>query len=72
MIKLLAPLLSLINLVATMWREHKLKQQGREEAFRDEAKEVEARIATAKAAIDALDPSRDERLRSRFDRSRSQ
>lgn len=72
MIKFLAPLLSLIQLVVSMWREHTVRQQGREEALRDVEQKVEANIAKAESAVSAVDPDRDERLRSRFDRSRAE
>jgi hypothetical protein len=70
-IKLLASFLSLLDRFFSMWERSKIKQEGRQEAIKEVKDVVEANVEKAEAAVSVPDPERDERLRSRFDRSRS-
>lgn len=69
--RLLASLLSVISTILTWWKERALIEQGRKDAALDAIKEVEVRVEKADAAVATPDPVRDERLRKRFDRARS-
>ena len=70
MIKLLTLLLSLLDRLFTHRRDVKLQTQGRQEAMKEAQDAVELQIKLGEAAVAVPDPVRDERLRSRFDRSR--
>ena len=70
MIKLLASLLSLLDRIYAAWSDNKLKEQGRQEVIQEAKDDIERQIAFAAAVLTVSDPARDERLRSRFDRSR--
>jgi hypothetical protein len=71
MIKLLSSLLSLLDRLWAAWHENKLRQQGRQEAIKEANDEINRQIELGEAAIAVPDPERDERLRDRFDRSRT-
>jgi hypothetical protein len=71
MIKLLSSLLSLLDRLWAAWNENKLRQQGRQEAIKEANDEINRQIKLGEAAIAVPDPERDERLRNRFDRSRT-
>lgn len=70
MIKFLSSLLSLIERVFAHFDQERWKQQGRQEAIKEAADVVEHQIKLGEAAVSVPDPTRDERLRNRFDRSR--
>ena len=70
MIRFLSSLLSLIERAFAYFDQQRWKQQGRQEAIKDAADVVERQIELGEAAIAVPDPTRDERLRNRFDRSR--
>ena len=71
MIKLLSSLLSLLDRLWAAWSETKLRQQGRQETIKEMNDAINEQIALGEAAISVSDPERDERLRNRFDRSRT-
>ncbi len=71
MIKFLSSLLSLIERVFAHFDQERWKRQGRQEAIKEAADVVEHQIKLGEAAIAVPDPTRDERLRNRFDRSRA-
>lgn len=64
-------LLSLLDRMWSAWENHKLRQEGREEVLEEVKDAVEGNVELAEAAITVPDPERDERLRSRFDRSKN-
>jgi hypothetical protein len=66
-IKLLSSLLSLLDRLWAAWNENKLRQQGRQEAQKEAADEVQRQIDLAEHAAFTPDPERDKRLRARFD-----
>lgn len=68
MIKFLTLFLSLVERLFSEWDKSKLRQEGRQ----DVQEQLDANVEKAEAAIATPDPDRDERLRSRFDRSRSE
>jgi hypothetical protein len=67
MIKFLTALLTLAGRLLGAWSDHKLRQQGRQEAHKEAADEVQRQIELAEHAVDAVDLARTERLRARFD-----
>lgn len=71
MIKLLTALLGVINKLVGAWQSHHWKQQGRQEAIKQAEKEIEEQISLGEAAVSIPDPDRTERLRNKYDRSRS-
>ncbi len=70
MLKLFTLLLSLIERFFAAQDRSKIKQEGRQEMIEEIKDAVDERVAKAEAAVSVSDPERDERLRSRFDRSR--
>ena len=70
MIKFLSSLLSLIERAFAYFDQERWKQQGRQEALKEAADAVERQIELGEAAVAVPDPTRDERMRNRFDRSR--
>jgi hypothetical protein len=68
--KFLSSLLALIERVFAHFDQERWKQQGRQEAIKEAADAVQHQIELGEAAIAVHDPTRDERLRNRFDRSR--
>ena len=69
--KFLTLLLGIIDKLLGAWAEHRWKQQGRQETIKEANDEINEQIALGEAAIAVPDPERDERLRDRFDRSRT-
>jgi len=69
--KFLTLLLSLLDRLWTAWNESKLRQQGRAETIKEMNNAINRQIELGEAAISVPDPERDERLRDRFDRSRT-
>ena len=70
--KFLTLLLGVLNKLLGAWAEHRWKRQGRQETIKDMNEAINEQIALGEAAIVIPDPERDERLRNRFDRSRSE
>lgn len=71
MIKLLAALLGVVNKLLGAWAEHRWKRQGRQETIKEINEAINEQIALGEAATVVPDAIRTERLRNRFDRSRS-
>lgn len=71
MIKLLSSLLSLLDRLWAAWDQSKWQQQGRQQAQKDAADEVQRQLDLAEHAARLDDPDRNERLRSRFDAAAS-
>ena len=67
MIKFLSSLLSLLDRLWAAWNDNKLRQQGRQEAEKEAADEVQRQIDLAQHVAVTPDLERDRRLRSRFD-----
>lgn len=70
MLKFLTLLLELFNRLLAERNAVRWKKQGREETIKEMNDAINADVKQAEAAIAAADPERDDRLRSRFDRSR--
>lgn len=71
MIKFLTALLAAIDRIFAFFDQQHWKQQGRQEAIKEAEAEIAKQIELGEAAVSIPDPKRDERLRNRFDRSRS-
>lgn len=69
MFKFLTALLGLINKLVGAWQSNHWKQQGRQEAIKEAADELEHQIALGEAATSIPDPVRADRLRSKYDRA---
>jgi hypothetical protein len=69
--KFLTLLLGILDKLLGAWAESRWKQQGRQEAIKEANDVINRQIELGEAAIITPDPERDERLRNRFDRSRS-
>ena len=69
--KFLTLLLGILDKLLGAWAESRWTQQGRQEAIKEANDEINRQIELGEAAIIIPDPERDERLRNRFDRSRS-
>jgi hypothetical protein len=69
--KFLTLLLGILDKLLGAWAESRWKQQGRQEAIKEANDVINRQIELGEAAIIIPDPERDERLRNRFDRSRS-
>jgi hypothetical protein len=69
--KFLTTLLGIINKLLGLWNEHRWKQKGRQETIKETNDAINEQIKLGEAAIAVPDPERDERLRNRFDRSRT-
>ena len=69
--KFLTLLLGILDKLLGAWAEGRWKQQGRQETIKEANDEINRQIELGAAAIIIPDPERDERLRNRFDRSRS-
>ena len=69
--KFLTLLLGILDKLLGAWAESRWKQQGRQEAIKEANDVINRQIELGEAAIIISDPERDERLRNRFDRSRS-
>jgi hypothetical protein len=70
-IKFLTALLAVIDKAFAFFDQQHWKQQGRQEATKEAADAVQAQIELGEAAVAVPDPERNERLRNRFDRSRT-
>ena len=71
MIKFLTILFSVFDKLLGAWQEQKWKQQGRQETIKEANDAINRQVELGEAAISVPDFERDERLRSRFDRSRA-
>ena len=71
MIKLLTLLMSLVERFFSAQESAKLRQEGRQETIKEMNDAINRQVELGEAAATVPDPERDERLRSRFDRSRS-
>lgn len=71
MIALLQKLFGLLQAVARLWADRQLLGAGKATQRADDLQEIQRRGDKAEAAVATPDPVRDERLRNRFDRSRS-
>jgi len=69
--KFLTLLLGVLDKLLGAWAEHRWKRQGRQEAIKEANDAINRQIELGEAAIAVPDPERDERLRNRFDRSRT-
>jgi hypothetical protein len=69
--KFLTLLLGVLDKLLGAWAEHRWKRQGRQETIKEMNEVINEQIALGEAAIVTPDPVRDERLRNRFDRSRT-
>jgi len=69
--KFLTLLLGILDKLLGAWAESRWKQQGRQETIKETNDAINEQIALGEAAISVPDPERNERLRNRFDRSRS-
>jgi hypothetical protein len=69
--KFLALLLGILDKLLGAWAEYRWKHQGRQKTIKEMNEAINEQIALGEAAIVIPDPERDERLRNRFDRSRS-
>jgi hypothetical protein len=69
--KFLTLLLGVLDKLLGAWAEHRWKRQGRQETIKEMNDAINEQIALGEAAIIVPDPERTERLRDRFDRSRT-
>jgi hypothetical protein len=69
--KFLTLLLGVLDKLLGAWAEHRWKRQGRQETVKEMNEAINEQIALGEAAIVIPDPERTERLRDRFDRSRT-
>jgi len=70
-IKFLTVLLAAIDKIFAFFDQQHWKQQGRQEAIKEMNDAINRQIKLGEASVSIPDPERDERLRNRFDRSRS-
>lgn len=71
MIKFLTALLALLDKVFAFFDQQHWKQQGRQETIKEMNDAINRQIELGETAVSVPDPERDERLRNRFDRSRT-
>lgn len=71
MIKFLTTLLSIIDRIFKIIDQNAWKKQGRQETIKEMNDAINRQIELGEAAVAVPDAERDERLRNRFDRSRS-
>ena len=71
MIRFLTALLALLDKVFAFFDQQHWKQQGRQETIKEMNDAINRQIELGETAVSVPDPERDERMRSRFDRSRS-
>ena len=71
MIKFLTALLALLDKVFAFFDQRHWKLQGRQETIKEMNDAINRQIELGEASVSIPDPERDERLRNRFDRSRS-
>lgn len=67
MVKLFTAIISLLSGVLTLFRDRKLRQQGREEAIREANDELQRQVDLAESVVIAVDFDHDKRMRARFD-----
>ena len=67
MLRLLTSLFAFLDKLFGMFRDSKLEEQGRQEV----KEKLDENVAKAEAAVVSPDPDHTERLRNRFDRSRT-
>jgi hypothetical protein len=65
--KFLTALLTIVAHFLGLWKDHKLRERGRQDAHKEAADEIQRQVDLAQHAATADDPTRTERLRSRFD-----
>ena len=65
--KLLTALFSLLERLFTMWRDNSMREQGRQQAAKEAADEVQRQLDLAEYAARLDDLERNKRLRARFD-----
>lgn len=65
--KLLTALFSLLERLFTMWRDNSMRAQGRQQAAKEAADEVQRQLDLAEYAARLDDLERNKRLRARFD-----
>lgn len=71
MVKLLTTLLGVVQSLFRWLDRRRWKEEGRQETIKEMNDAINHQIEMGEAAISIPDPERDERLRNRFDRSRS-
>ena len=71
MIRLLTSLFGFLDKLFGLFRDGKLREQGRQQTIKEANDEINRQVELGEAALAVPDPVRDERLRNRFDRSRS-
>ena len=71
MIRFLSSLMALIERAFAHFDQERWKQQGRQEAVKEAENAIQRQIDMGEAAVVVPDPVRDERVRNRFDRSRT-
>lgn len=69
MFKLLAPLLRIVDWLIGYFEKSAIKREAREELVHELEEKVQANVEKAEAAVAVPDAARDERLRSKYDRS---
>jgi len=70
MVRLLASLFGFLDKLFGLFRDSKLKEQGRQQAIKEANDEINRQVELGETALAVPDPDRTERLRNRFDRSR--
>lgn len=71
MIRLLTLFLELVNRIFSDWEASRHREVGRQQTIKEINDEINRQVELGEAAISIPDPERDERLRSRFDRSKN-
>lgn len=71
MIKFLAALLAVINKILAFFDQQYWKQQGRQETIKEMNDAINRQIELGEASINTTDLERVERMRSKYDRSRT-
>jgi hypothetical protein len=65
--KLLTALFALLDRLFLMWRDNSLREQGRQDARKEAADDVQRQVDLAEHAARLDDIERNKRLRARFD-----
>ena len=71
MFRFLAAMLGVLNKLLGAWQANYWKRQDRQEAAKEAEHEIEKQIALGEAAIVDPEPERVERMRAKYDRSRT-
>ena len=71
MLRLLTSLFAFLDKLLGIFRDGKLEERGRQQTIKEANDELNRQVEVADAVIAVPDPERTERLRDRFDRSRS-